>query len=105
MSFDISLLTKSLKAGTGLRQSMHGNQYYVFDIKKIINEYKLNDFRLSKSFNKNSMNQRPLEVMYPIKINEKSNNLFLYGNPIDYKELIGCKYIKKIKKITYYECS
>ena len=105
MSFNLELLKKSLSPNSGLKQSMHRNQYYVFDIKSIIDEYNLKDFRLSKSFNINSKNQRPLEVIYPIKINKNSKNFFLYGEPIDKGELIGCNLIKKSKKITYYECS
>ena len=36
MSFNLELLKKSLSPNSGLKQSMHGNQYYVFDIKSKI---------------------------------------------------------------------
>ena len=104
MSFNLGLFKESLSPGAGLKQSMHGNQYYVFDIKNIIDEYDLKDFRLSNSFNHKSRNQRPVEVIYPIKIKENSRNLFLYGEEINKDELEDCELIKKIKKISYYEC-
>ena len=104
VSFNLQLLGKSFKPNEGLKESLLPTQYYAIEILEIVNKYQLKDFKLSKNFYVNGKDQRALEVLYPIRINDSSKNLFYFKNIKGNSIPQNCKFIDTTNRLNYYEC-